>query len=61
MCHCLGGGSQGTYYYSDHGGIPVVTSASVTVTLADMDKVSKLAHYTGFVICLMCLLGFTAQ
>jgi hypothetical protein len=33
-----GGGSIGTYYYSDHGGIPVVTSAHVTVTIDDMDK-----------------------
>lgn len=33
-----GGGSIGTYYYSDHSGTPVVTSASVTITLADMDK-----------------------
>lgn len=33
-----GGGSTGKYYYSDHNGQPVVTSASVTVTMADMDK-----------------------
>ena len=34
-----GGGSIGTYYYSVHNGYPVVTSASVTITKADMDKV----------------------
>lgn len=35
---CSGGGAIGTYIYVDHNGTPVVSSASVTVTLADMNK-----------------------
>ena len=50
FCNYAGGGSEGTYYYSDHNGTPVVTSASVTITPADMDKVCvciilKLDHF----------------
>jgi len=33
-----GGGSTGTYYYESHNGIPVVSSASVTITSANLDK-----------------------
>lgn len=33
-----GGGATGKYYYSTHGSYPVVTSASVTITKADLDK-----------------------
>jgi hypothetical protein len=34
-----GGGGTGTYYYSTHNGYPVVTSASFTLTRANLDKV----------------------
>lgn len=33
-----GGGSTGTYYYTNHNGIPVVTSATATITKANLDK-----------------------
>ena len=34
----VGGGSVGTYHYSNHNGQPVVTSASVTITQNDLGK-----------------------
>lgn len=33
-----GGGGTGTYYYQSHNGIPVVISATVTITKANLDK-----------------------
>ena len=33
----VGGGAIGTYIYALHGNLPVVTSASVTITLAQID------------------------
>jgi hypothetical protein len=41
-----GGGSQGVYYYSDHAGHAVVTSASVTITKSDLDKGSDTTSCT---------------
>lgn len=32
-----GGGAVGKYYYTDHNGIPVITSASITITKANLD------------------------
>lgn len=34
----VGGGSKAYYTYSSHGGIPVVTSANATITIANIDK-----------------------
>ena len=42
----VGGGAEGTYYYSDHNGTPVVTSASVTLTMADMDQGTETTSCT---------------
>lgn len=33
-----GGGAIGDYYYVLHGSIPVVSTASVEITIADLDK-----------------------
>jgi len=41
-----GGGGTGTYMYTSHGGIPVVTSASVTITKANLDKGSDTTSCT---------------
>jgi hypothetical protein len=42
----VGGGSIGTYHYSNHDGIYVVTSASVTITKANLDKGSDTTSCT---------------
>ena len=41
-----GGGGTGTYYYSLHNNIPVVTSASVRITKSNMDKGSDTTSCT---------------
>lgn len=41
-----GGGGTGTYYYSLHNNIPVVTSASVHITKNNMDKGSDTTSCT---------------
>lgn len=42
----LGGGAKGTYYYVSHNGIPVVSTASVTITKADLDMGSDTTSCT---------------
>ena len=44
--HNIGGGSVGTYYYVTHNGIPVVSSASVTIYPSDLDKGSDTTSCT---------------
>ncbi len=34
----VGGGSTAYYTYASHGGIPVVTGANTTITMANIDK-----------------------
>eukprot|EP01031_Cornospumella_fuschlensis_P031226 gene31227-37737_t len=41
-----GGGAKGTYYYALHNGHEVVTSASVTITKADLDKGTETTDCT---------------
>jgi hypothetical protein len=42
----IGGGGTGTYYYSLHNNIPVVTSASVRVSINNMDQGSDTTSCT---------------
>jgi hypothetical protein len=42
----IGGGGAGTYYYSLHNNIPVVTSASVRISINNMDKGSDTTSCT---------------
>jgi hypothetical protein len=41
-----GAGSMGTYYYVTHGSSPVVSSASITITSADLDTGSETSDCT---------------
>lgn len=41
-----GGGGTGTYYYSLHNNIPVITSASVRITTSNLDKGSDTTSCT---------------
>ena len=42
----VGSGKKATYVYVSHGGIPVVSSASVTITPSDLDKGSDTTSCT---------------
>jgi len=42
----VGGGSTGTYYYSLHNNIPVITSASIRISIKNMDKGSDTTSCT---------------
>ncbi|RYY89650.1 hypothetical protein EON63_00290 [archaeon] len=42
----MGGGSTGTYYYTLHNGHEVVTSASATITKANLDKGTETTDCT---------------
>ena len=42
----VGGGSQAYYTYTTHSGVPVVTSAYATITIANIDKGSDTTTCT---------------
>lgn len=41
-----GGGAIGKYYYSTHNGVPVVTSASITITASNLDTGTETTSCT---------------